>query len=169
MDQPRAGDGGGVHTADERDAEPGLASLRGYAAQVGIREVAVAVAKRGALLAAVEDVVDGAEQLVAVAAARGARDADAAPLERGEIGDVERRDVAHLAQHDIVDAQHAAMRDQQVGQRGADVAAAVDEDLHGSFLCKARSTTRARRFPSTGTSSDAASTRRSPATLRPRT
>ena len=72
--------------------------------------------------------------------------------------------------HDLVLTERAAVRQQNVRERGADVAGADDEDLHGRRLpARKRVACRARRLPSSGTSADAATIAASMRALRRRT
>jgi hypothetical protein len=159
-------DGRRIHPADERDAEAGLAALRGRRAQARQGEVSRAVARRGAVLPAVEDVADRAQQIGGGRVGGRADDTRAAALQLGEIGRVERRRLAHLLDQHLVDPQRGPVREQQVHQRRADVARADDQDPHDQPRATRRAIRCARALPSSGTRTDAARMPASPRALR---
>ena len=102
LDEARPDHGAGIDAADERHAEAVLAALRGRAAKAADLQVAIAVAPRGAVLAAIEHVTDGGEQVRVRGCGRGAHDPGAAAPQLDEIGLVERRRLAHLLHQDVV-------------------------------------------------------------------
>jgi hypothetical protein len=95
QDEARPDHGAGIDATDERHPKPSSLPCAGRAAEAADLQIAIAVAPRGAVLAAIEHVTDGREQLGARGGGRGAHDPGAAALELDEIGLVERRCLAH--------------------------------------------------------------------------